>query len=955
MLNQLTTSNPSSSGARAPAGGGPPAVPASVVDESYEAFRTAIEAVPKQSSPGIAVIGALKDLWAKSRAHARDINRARGGRASGEYLSGAADRILRTLLDYAGNKVGARTGTPGIAVLALGSYGRREFAPFSDWDLLILHSGTSAERESGDSRLEQLVGAMLRCLWDAGMHLGHAVRTPSECIAVMEDESAQNNAVETATALLEARFVAGDSVLASLFLKKDLEDFFKRRGKHFVERKLEEAMARHRRQGTSVYQTQPNLKESPGSLRDYQLSLWIDRAAQLSGHLPRLAKRPLVSQEAIADATRGYETILSFRTALHGLSGRKQDVMDYQMQQALAEELGLYGTEELRASEVLLREYFRAATGIYRLADTVIRRYREEQAIVSRDIERLRRRPVDEAFTRVGDYLYAARPGLFSGEDWLERAMLAYLHATRLNIRVSQEVGSGIREQLPRMTEETRRRPEAARLFLELMARRSGVFYALRSMRDIGLLGEYIPEFAEIQGLVIQDIFHDFSVDEHTLFVCEKVDRFYDTSDNAHRQRREILDRLKRPVLLRLSCLMHDLGKSRGGPGHSRRGAEMVPTICERLGLSPADTKILIFLVEQHLLLSRTSSRRDPGEGGLLAELGEKIASRERLDMLYLLTCADGMAVGSGSFPHWKDELLTDLYRRLEQRFLPQGAPAEAQAQAQPAAEREDEGGSLEAQMLARAGTEEEKERIREHCARVPPRYLVESTPDDANLHLELIGVMREKKREAAAAVRGSGGLVDLWVVSTDRPRRFSQIAGAFLGSGVNIVSAIAYTRSDGIILDHFRASLGQDFGVYESDATEAWWGKVADEITATLNGGSDYRAKIEAARRRIPRAPIITVRVEPEVRIDNKFSSRYTVVDVVCGDRIGVLYALSRALGDLGCDIHFAKIDTQQGLATFVYYVSEIGGGQIVDAERAHNIRLLLKAVANDFQAARR
>lgn len=949
MLNQLTSNAPS--GGKPLISGAAAAVPASSVDEAYEAFREALAAVGPQHSPGLAVVGALKDLWAKSRAHAREVNRAKGGLVAGEYLSGAADRILRLLLDYAGARAGARAGTPGIALLALGSYGRREFAPFSDWDLLILHSGSSGDRGGGESRLEALVGAFLRPLWDAGLHLGHAVRTPSECLDAMQDGAARESSLETATALLEARCVAGDGVLANLFLKKDLEEFFRKQGKSFVEAKLEEAIARHRRLGTSVYSTQPNLKESPGALRDYQLSLWIDRASQLSGHLPRLAKRPLVSQEAIEIATRGYERLLTYRTALHALSARKQDVLDYQMQQALSEELGVEGTDELRPGELLLREYFRAATAIYRLADTVIRRYREEQAIATRDIERLRRRPVDDDFTRVGDYLYASRPGLLNGEDWLDLAMRAYLHATRMNIRISQEVASGIREQLPRMTEETRRRPEAARLFLEILSRRTGVFYALRSMRDIGLLGEYLPEFAEIQGLVIQDVFHDFSVDEHTLFVAEKVDRFYDSSEASDRFRRELLDRLKKPALLRLACLFHDLGKSRGGPGHSKRGALMVPLLCERLGLSSAETKVLIFLVEQHLVLSRTSSRRDPGEGGLLQELAKQIGTRERLDLLYLLTCADGMAVGSGSFPHWKDELLTELYRRLEQYLLP-ASPPDASA---PRPAREEDPATLEAQLMQRANGEATRAAIAEHCSRVPPRYLVEATLDEAELHLDLLRHMREQQREAAAAVRGSGGLVDIWVVSTDRPRRFSQIAGAFLGSGVNIVSAIAYTRSDGIILDHFRASLGQAFGVSESEATEEWWGRVAGEIANTLNGGTDFRARIEAARRRIPRAPLITRKIEADVRIDNKLSSRYTVVDVACGDRIGVLYALSRALGDLSCDIHFAKIDTQQGLATFVYYVSEIGGGQILDPERAHNIRLLLKAVADDFQAARR
>lgn len=952
MLNQLSSSASTSGGRPLVTPSGSPAVPASAVDEAYEGLREALAALPPQSSPGLSVIGALKDVWAKARAHARELNRTRGGRASGEYLAASADRILRVLLDYAGAKVGARAGTPGIALLALGSYGRREFAPFSDWDILILHSGSQSDLSAeGEARLEALVGALLRSLWDAGMHLGHAVRTPTECIAAMQDGAAEANALETATALLEARYVAGDSVLANLFLKRDLEEFFKHRGKSFVEAKLEEAIARHRRQGTSVYQTQPNLKESPGSLRDYQLSLWIDRAAQLSGHLPRMAKRPLVSQEAIEEATRGYERILGFRTALHSIAGRKQDVLDYQMQQALAEELGIYGSEELRGSEVLLREYFRAATAIYRLADSVIRRYREEQAVARRDIERLRRRPVDADFTRVGDYLYAARPGLFSGEDWLELALSAYTHAARLGIRVSQEVGSGIREQLPRMTDETRRRPEAAKRFLELLARRNGVFYALRSMRDIGLLGEYFPEFAEIQGLVIQDVFHDFSVDEHTLFVCEKVDRYYESSEANDRFRRTVLDRLKKPEVLRLACLCHDLGKSRGGPGHSKRGALMVPLICERLGLPASDTKTLIFLVEQHLLLSRTSSRRDPGEGGLLHELAQKIGTRERLDLLFLLTCADSMAVGSGSFPNWKDELLAELYRRVDQYLEP--GPAEPAAPEQTA--KESDAPPLDQQLLATSKDDAERTAIREHCERVPPRYLVEASAEEARLHLDLIKAMRDQKREAAAAVRGTGGLVDLWVVSTDRPRRFSQIAGAFLASGVNIVSAIAYTRSDGIILDHFRVSLGQDFGVSESEADEAWWGRVSDEITNTLNGGIDVRAKIEAARRRIPRSPGITRKIEAEVRIDNKLSSRYTVVDVACGDRIGVLYGLSRALGDIGCDIHFAKIDTQQGLATFVYYVSEIGGGQILDAEKAHNIKLLLKAVADDFQTARR
>jgi len=925
-----------------------------MVDEVFEALRAAMASVAPNSAPGLSVLGRLKEVWAKGRQHARDVNRARGGRDSGEYLTDMADKTLRLLLDFAGTRAGAPQGTPGIAVLALGSYGRRELAPFSDLDLLILHAGATSERaEAGRQRLELLVGALLRPLWDAGLHLGHAVRTPDECLACMGDEANATSASETATALLEARYVAGDAVLANRFLKHDLEVFFKQRGKGFVEAKFEEAIARHGRQGASVYHTQPNLKDSRGALRDYQLAIWIDRASHLSGHLPRLAKRPLVSQESIAEATHGYERILTLRAALHGVCGRKQDVFDYAMQQTLADELGIEGTEDLRGSEVLLREYFRAATAVHRLADAVIRRYREERSIVTRDIEKLRRRPLDADFVRVGDFLYAAHTEIFTGERWVETALRAFLYASKLSVRLSQEVSAGIRTQLPRVNDAVRKDLGAAKIFMELLARRTHVAEALRAMRDTGFLGAYIPEFAAIESLVIQDVFHDFSVDEHTLFVVEFADRYVDSVAPADRLRRLVFERLKKPAVLRLACLFHDLGKCRGGPGHSARGALMVPALCERLGLAAHDTRLLIFLVEHHLLLSRTSSRRDTGEGGLLEELAKKIGSVERLDLLYLLTCADSSAVGQGSFTHWKDELLGELYRRLDTLLDPARSGAIPHVRSGEAQRAEAAG--IEAELLAGAQNDQEKMRIREHCAYVPPRYLVEMNATDARLHLDLIQTMREQRREAAAAVRGSGKLVDVWVVSTDRPQRFSQIAGAFLGAGVNVVSAIAYTRRDKIILDHFRVSLAGEISSVGAETDPNFWNKVAEQLTTTLNGGGNFRAMIEAARRRIPRVRTITRSVECEVHIDNKLSEKHTVVDVVCGDRVGVLYALCRALGDLNCDIHFAKIDTQQGLATFVYYVTELGGGQIADTEKTHHIRLLLKAVADDFQAARR
>ncbi|MCZ7648731.1 MAG: [protein-PII] uridylyltransferase [Planctomycetota bacterium] len=909
------------------------------LEETYAALGKVLGELPPQASPGLSVLGALKGLWAEARRHAGELNKASGGRAAGEFLADAADKMLKRLLDFSAERARLRAGTPGIALLAMGSYGRREMAPFSDLDILILYSGTGPAES--DAKLDQLLGGLLRPLWDAGFILGHAVRTPEECMALMDEGVSGDQALETATALLETRYVAGDSVLANLFLKKDLGEFFKTRGRPFVEAKLQEAEQRRRRFGGSVYRTQPNLKESPGALRDYQLSIWIDRASQLSGYLPRLAGRPLLSSAIIDEARAGYERQMTFRTALHTSCGRKQDVLDFQMQGALAQELGYEGTDELRGSELLLRDYFQSATAVNRLADNVIRRYREERALAERDIESLRRRPLDKTFTRVGDYLYMSRRDAFEGDEWLAETMQAYLYQARLGISLSQEVRAAIGRRLSALNDRSRREPRAAERFLALLNRRAGVGRALRSMRNVGLLGEYLPEFGGIQGLVIHDVVHDFTVDEHTLNVVEYFDRLYASGDPADRMRREILERLERPVVLRLAALFHDVGKSRGGAGHSKRGALMIPPIAERLGLNERDARALAWLVEQHLTFSQTSLRRDTSDPKLVEDLARKIGNRERLDLLYLLTCADISAVGQGSFTHWKDELLRDLYKRLDASFAASTAPGDP--------------GALEAALLAEAPDEPARALVREHLERMPKEYSIEVSPEEARLHLRLLRQLRDEKRPAVAAAHGEGALVDVWVVTSDKAKLFAQITGAFLGAGLNLVSAIAYTRADGFVFDQFRVSLPPDGGVTAEQADAAWWLRVCESIEQSIGGKLNVRERIEAMRRRIPRAPQITRAIEPEVKFDNKLSDRYTVIDIVCGDRIGLLYGLSRALSDMGLNLHFAKVDTNRGLANAVFYVSEMSGEKVVDEEKAHVIRLLLKAVAQEFQSAKR
>ncbi|MEI6235070.1 MAG: [protein-PII] uridylyltransferase [Planctomycetota bacterium] len=888
--------------------------------------------------PGTTVMNALKAAWKSARASAAEINRVQGGRAAGESLSAHADHMLQLLLNFALKRAGLPSENSGFAIVALGSYGRSELAPYSDIDMMILHRD-----HASDEQLDTLVGSILHPMWDCGLQIGHSVRCPKDCTMRMEDTD--DSTLETATSLLESRFVAGDHAFSESFCKVEMPTFFKTYGRRFVEAKFQEALERWK--GQSVHRTQPNIKDSPGALRDYQLAVWIDIASQLSGHLPRLKDRPLVSEASIADAKSGYERLLTLRVSLHCLCGRKQDVLDFQMQQAVAADLGCEPADDLRAVDVLLKDYYRAATAVHRLAQTVTRRYLEEKAVASKNVEKLKRVRLDDDFTRVGQYLYASRQGMFDGADWLELAMRAFVHAARQSISIGTDIAASIRARLHDINDASRCDPAPREHFETLMRMRANVGNTLRSMRDTGLLGTYLPEFSEIEGLVLSDAYHDYTVDEHTLLVVRAADDLYASVERNDRFRRSILEALPRPHILRLVCLMHDLGKSRGAAGHSERGALMVPAIGERLGLSDSTIRTLILLITEHLTLSKISQKRDTGDVAMLKELAARIGSKERLDLLFILTYCDSISVGQGSYPMWKDALLAELYsdtlRYIDNRESGVITLADAAA--------EEDRSLLVERLTAWAETSGNLALTREHCAKVPSRYIVEVGFDDAVLHVEAIKTMRAEKRDSVSIVRGSGELVDIWIVTHDKPRRFSQVCGAFLSEGVNVVSAIAYTRTDGIILDHFRVAPGLD--TFNPD--EEFWKKIATNLDSVLSGQADFLAKIESARRRIPRTPSLARKIDPVICVDNKMSPEYTVVDVKCGDRIGLLYSLSRALADLNCSIHFAKIATYQGLVTDVFYISEAGGGQVKDVEKMMNIKRLLKGIAEDYMEAKR
>jgi len=867
----------------------------------------------------------IKPLLARAKDEAARLAReGRTGREGAHLLSDVHDALMRALYEKRVSAADEDPAAParGLALVALGGYGRRELAPASDLDVMVL----SRERFRGETR--ERVAELFRALWDLGLDVGHSARTLAECALALGRDA------DSATALLEGRFLAGDADTFAEF-RGALEAHFREHGARFVGSKFADTLERHAREGNSPFRMQPEVKNGPGGLRDAHTLRWIEEALRLAGLLPELARHRLLAAADTELVRGGADFILAVRLVLHSLAGRKQDRLDFEMQRRVAEAMGFAPADDLSAAEVFMREYFRAAGAIWRVLKVVMAEYEEERSGGARRSRRMaaaggahRRKTVSPYFVRVGRHLYLAREDAFTGEEGALRMMEAFAHAQRVRLAPSQEIMKKVRDALALVDERVRTSERAAHLFLGLLAGQGNVGEALRAMHASGLLGAYLPEFGELDCLVVTDVYHDYTVDEHSLRAVEVVDRLALDDPGENALARAIWRRVERTDLVKLAILLHDVGKSRGAGAHTERALALLPRAAERLGLDGEEARLLLFLVGEHMALARASEARDLSEPGLCESFAERMDSAARLDMLWLVTYADLRAVGRGALPGWKAEVLEELYRRVR-----------AALEAAPSAR---EPGAMLAELSANPPEGVSAEAVAEHLAFVPPRYELEVPLEHAARHVALVARLAREGATSAVDFGVTGGRhVDFFVAGTDRPRRFAQIAGAFAAHAVSIVSARAYTRTDGVIIDEVRVAAEEE----DRESGEGFWRGVAGTLTAIMTGEKDVAAFVAAARRRVAAAPELSHPMEPRVAVDNRVSPTHSVVDVVCGDRVGLLWSMASALSDASLDIAFARVSTLGGVVTDVFYVTRQDGSKLEDAAGIEALKARLAA----------
>ncbi|GBG13006.1 [protein-PII] uridylyltransferase [Novimethylophilus kurashikiensis] len=757
---------------------------------------------------------------------------------------------------------------PGdLCLIAVGGYGRGELYPQSDVDLLFLLP------EGEEATLEPVLEKLVGYLWDLGLAIGHSVRTLPECL----EEASKDVTVQTN--LIESRLLAGSKQRYQEFLKRVFSGL---NAVAFFDAKMREQTQRHNRFNDTAYNLEPNLKESPGGLRDLQNIAWIARAASVPASWHGLMKEGLLSSQECRQIRLNERLLQNLRIRLHYLSNRREDRLLFDHQDTLARTLGL------ARSEHLMQQFYRCARFVSLMNEILLQSLKSivhpEQSI---------RVDLDENFVARGHWLEARTEDLFKQKpQTILQAFLTLQHNKQLT-----GMGPATIRQLwharHTINKSFRANPENRKNFMRILRAQDGILHALRRMHRYDVLGRYIPAFGRITGQMQHDLFHVYTVDEHTLNVMRNMRR-YSEARNAHEFPlcSRLFSEFERPEVLYLAVLFHDIAKGRGGD-HSTLGAVDAEAFCREHALPEEDAKLVVWLVEQHLLMSATAQHQDISDPEVIAKFARKMGDVRHLNALYLLTVADIRGTSPGVWNAWKSRLLESLYhtalRHLHGKLLDIAQEI--------AAKQKD--------ALKVLGYYD----VTEEACRPLWKYL----DDEYFLKLDAKEIAWQTRlllthvETAQAIVRArlspAGDGIQVMIYTRDRDDLFARICGFFERMGYNIVEARIHTTRHGYALDSFLILDQSDRSVRYSDLIAYIERELTPRLTASTPPEPPLAGRISRRLKHFPMTPSVTIK--PDER-----SSKH-VLSLVAGDRPGLLSRVAQVLLKHGASLHTARINT--------------------------------------------
>lgn len=772
-----------------------------------------------------------------------------------------------------------------LALVAVGGYGRGQLFPHSDVDILILlpHPPDSALRE----KLETLVGTF----WDIGLEAGHSVRTIDECFEIAAED------VTVQTSLLESRLITGNRELYRRFSRKLQQSIDP---KAFMRAKRIEQQERHsRHQATNL---EPNLKESPGGLRDLNTILWISKAARLGRTWLELARRGFITQDE-ARAIGRHERVLDLlRIRLHFLAGRREDRLLFDHQTALAKQLGFANRTSKSASERLMQRYYLTAKSVSQLNTILLQNLALR---ISPPSDNRTITPLNKRFVIRGELLSAPDERIFARDP---RAILEVFLLLQQRSEI-KGIGAVTLRALWRarrhINPAARRDPRMRALFMDILRSPTRMIRELRRMHQYDILGRYIPAFGRIVGQMQHDLYHVYTVDEHILKVVRNVRRFA-VPELAHEFPlcSRLMSEFAKPELLYLAGLFHDIAKGRGGD-HSDLGKIDAQRFCKAHGLQAADCDLVAWLVEQHLVMSATAQKQDLGDPEVINAFASRVGDQRRLIALYLLTVADIRGTSPKVWNAWKAKLLEDLFHATRRQL----AGEDTEPQYGQRARQEDAMARLRLYAIAEAD-------YQKFWQQLDTAYFLRHEAQEIAWHTrQLFNHVNSQVPVVRARLSPIGEGLQVVVYVADQKELFSRICGFFEGISFDIFGAKIHTTKHGYALDTFHI---QDASNRQPEYRDLI-SYIEYELTALLSHKTPLppltKPRLSRQLRHFP--------ITPEVNIQADERGAYCMLSVVAGDRPGLLSRISRMLTAFDINLHSAKINTLGSRAEDTFVVS--------------------------------